>query len=240
MKKDPLMSIIMAVRSEKRNILPAVQGICNIDGNFELIFVEGHSEDGTLSEIKKVSSKKWRYPVRFAVQDGIGKKNAVLNGFNIAKGDILLMYDSDGEIPTSEIEKFYNELKKNQNIFVCGNRFIKGRKKKMHPLNWAGNFMFALIVSYITKYKFRDALLGIKGFWHKHYHAMIKSGTFNNDFDRFAELDLIFGAKRIGLKFKTIPAKYESRRYGKTKVNRTKTGWNLLKRCFLELRLQFI
>lgn len=236
--KQPLASIVMAVRNELGNIEPTIKGINELDGNFELIFVEGHSKDGTFEEIKKLAGKNWRYPIRFAVQDGIGKKDALLKGFDMANGDILLMYDLDGEIPPSQIGKFYEALGKDENLLAIGNRFVKGRTRKIHPLNWIGNLFFALLVSILTGQRVRDALLGIKGFWRRHYSAMKSAGVFENDYDRFAEFDLLFGASRLGLKIKTIPTAYYHRRYGETKVHRFRTGWQFLKRCFSEFFYQ--
>lgn len=226
----------MAVRNELKNIEPVVKAINDFEGKFELIFVEGHSNDGTLEEIKRISSMKWKYPIKVITQEGVGKKNALLKGFEIAKGDILLMYDLDGEIPSSSIMTFYKELKKDENLFVCGNRFLKGRVKSMHALNWTGNLLFAIMVSVITGHKLRDVLLGIKGFWSKHYKEMKSIGTFDNNYDRYGELDLIFGASRIGLKIKPIPIRYEHRRYGVSKVNPYKTGFFLVIRCLLEIK----
>ncbi len=238
MKQEPLMSVVMAVRNERGNIEPTVKGINELEGNFELIFVEGHSSDGTFEEIKIIASLDWSYPIKFAKQDNVGKKDALLKGFEMAVGEILLMYDLDGEIPISEIGNFYKELERNENLFVLGNRFVAGRSRKIHPLNWLGNLFFALAVSFLTGRFIRDALLGIKGFWRQHYLAMRASGTFDNDYDRFAELDLIFGACRLGLDIKSIPARYDYRHYGETKVKRFRTGWQLLKRCFLEFFYQ--
>jgi len=240
MIKEPLTSIVMAVRNELKNIEPTVKAINSFKGNFELIFVEGHSDDGTLEEIKRISSLKWKYPIRFVVQDGIGKKNALLKGFEMAKGNILLMYDLDGEIPSSAIMTFYDELKKDENIFVCGNRFVKGRVKSMHPLNWTGNLLFAFVSSIITGHKFRDVLLGIKGLWKKNYKKMKSTGTFSNNYDRFGELDLVFGSSYIGLNIKQIPTQYLHRHYGSSKVNPYKTGWLLIIRCLLEIKRKII
>lgn len=240
MRKDPLLSIIMAVRNELKNIEPVVKAINKFKSNFELIFIEGHSTDGTLEEIKRLASLKWNYPIRFVVQDGDGKKNAILNGFDMAKGDILLVYDLDGEIPPSSIMTFYNELKRDENLFLCGNRFVKGRIKRMQPLNWTGNLLFAIAVSIIIKRNLRDVLLGIKGFWKKHYKDMRSTGTFDNSYDEYGELDLIFGASRIKLKIKPIPTRYENRRYGFTKVNPYTTGPLVILRILLEMKRNII
>ena len=80
----------------------------------EIIFVEGHSKDGTLDEIKrvvKVYHKKRN--VKYTVQPGIGKGDAVREGFRIAKGDILMILDGDLTVAPQDLSKFFDVIATN-------------------------------------------------------------------------------------------------------------------------------
>jgi hypothetical protein len=49
------------------------------------------------------------------------------------------------------------------------------------------------------------------------------------DFDPFGDLELIFGASKLGLKAVEIPIRYTSRTYGETQISRFRHGFVLLR-----------
>jgi glycosyltransferase, family 2 len=60
--------------------------------NFEHIIVDGGSQDGTLSIIKKYEGK---YPMRWISEPDNGMYDAISKGFKMAKGDIFCWINSD-------------------------------------------------------------------------------------------------------------------------------------------------
>jgi hypothetical protein len=79
----PSCSVVVPCRNEKGNIEPLVQALPPIGESMEIIFVEGHSLDGTYEECLRV---KDAYPDRQIVveqQDGVGKVDAVRKGFGL-------------------------------------------------------------------------------------------------------------------------------------------------------------
>ncbi|MCK4798924.1 MAG: methyltransferase domain-containing protein, partial [Spirochaetes bacterium] len=81
------VSVIIAARNEKGNIENAVKRIPKMGKHTEIIFVEGYSTDNTLEEIKRVAKKyKNVLDIKYAVQDGKGKGDAVRKGFAMATG----------------------------------------------------------------------------------------------------------------------------------------------------------
>src|SRR3990167_6998348 len=61
----------------------------------EILFVEGHSTDGTREEIKRVMKKYPRKNVRVVSQPGKGQGDAIRVGFKKAKSDIIILYEGD-------------------------------------------------------------------------------------------------------------------------------------------------
>ena len=51
-------------------------------------------------------------------QSGIGKGNAVREGFDLATGDILMILDADFTMPPEELPKYYNVLANGQGDFA--------------------------------------------------------------------------------------------------------------------------
>ncbi len=90
---NPSVTIVVPCRNEKGNIEDVVQRIPPFCSDMEIIFVEGHSTDGTLDEINRVINVNLDKDIKVLVQDGRGKGDAVRKGFNYARGDVLMILD---------------------------------------------------------------------------------------------------------------------------------------------------
>lgn len=72
------VSVIVPVRNEKGNIENAVKRLPRLGKHTEVIFVEGHSTDGSREEIQRVCEKyKDEWDLRYTTQEGKGKGDAV-------------------------------------------------------------------------------------------------------------------------------------------------------------------
>ena len=77
--------------------------------NYELIFVDDGSTDGTLSQLETISEKDERVKViRFT--RNFGQQAAVLAGFRQSAGPVMLQLDSDLQNPPEEIPKLLDAL----------------------------------------------------------------------------------------------------------------------------------
>ena len=239
----PSLSIIVPARNEAGTIERIVQELPTLGVFTEIIFVEGHSGDHTLKEIKRVV-KKYRLNKRinFAVQKGKGKGDAVRLGFNMAKGDILTIYDADMTVPAEEIHKFYRALIENRGDFINGSRLVYPlEKQSMRFLNFLGNKFFSFTFSVILGQPLEDTLCGTKLLWSEDYLKIKKNRDFFGDFDPFGDFDLLFGAAKLNLKIVDMPVHYKERTYGTTNIQRWSHGWLLLKMVAFSLRkLKFV
>ncbi len=124
-------SVVIPARNEKGNIEKAVQRIPALGRSTEIIFVEGHSRDGTLEEIRRVCRRHARRrELRYYVQKGIGKADAVRTGFEHARGDILLILDADLTVPPEELPKFFAALAGGRGEFINGTRLVYPLEKR--------------------------------------------------------------------------------------------------------------
>ena len=231
----PTLSIVVPARNEEKYIEKIVQRVSAVSFpcEYELIFVEGHSKDKTLEEIKRVvEDYKTRMSIRYATQDGIGKADAIWKGFGIANNDILMILDADLTVQPEDLPKFYQAATVGSDIFVNGSRLVYPMENgAMRPLNYLGNKFFAVLLSLITQQKMTDTLCGTKVIYRSQFQKIKDSGLIERLTDPFCDFTLILGAKKLGLKIVETPIAYKKRIYDGTKIRRFRDGWKLLKIC---------
>ncbi|MEI7463593.1 MAG: bifunctional class I SAM-dependent methyltransferase/glycosyltransferase family 2 protein, partial [Candidatus Taylorbacteria bacterium] len=139
-KRDYSTTILIPCRNEKGNIENAIKRIPRFCPDIEIIFVEGHSKDATLSEIHRVINCYKNLDIKVLVQPGIGKADAVRAGFSIARGEILMILDADLTMPPEDLPKFYQAITNNKGEFVNGSRLVYPMEKdSMRFLNRIAN-----------------------------------------------------------------------------------------------------
>mgnify|MGYP001182617787 FL=1 len=233
----PSTTIVIPCRNERGNILPAVQRLPEFNSDMEILFVEGHSSDGTLEEINRVIKEFPHKNIRVTVQDGMGKGDAVRKAFKMASNDILMILDADLTVPPEDLIKFYNAISSGKGEFINGTRFIYPMEKgAMRWLNVGGNLFFAWVFSWLLNQRFTDTLCGTKVLSKEHYKSIAKNRSYFGDFDPFGDFDLIFGATKLNLKVVEIPIRYAERTYGTTQISRFRHGLMLLRMVFFAFR----
>lgn len=237
------VSVIIPARNEKGNIEKAVKLIPKMGKHTEIIFVEGHSNDGTLEEIKRVYNKYAdKRDIKYFVQNGIGKGDAVRKGFCEAKGDILMIFDADLTVPPNDLIKFYDAISSGKGEFINGSRLVYPMEDEaMRTLNIFGNKFFSIMFTWILGQKLKDTLCGTKVLFKKNYQKIQQNRCYFGDFDPFGDFDLIFGSAKLNLKIVEIPIRYKARVYGTTNISRFKHGLLLLKMVIFSLnKIKFI
>lgn len=241
--EDSSVSVIIPARNEKGNIEQALRRLPRLGSSVEVIFVEGHSTDGTLEEIKRVEKVYGdKKNVRCLIQSGKGKADAVRCGFDVATSDILMILDADLTVPPEELPKFYEALKSGRGEFVNGSRLIYPMEKEaMRFLNVLGNKFFSSMFSWLLGQRIKDTLCGTKVLWRSDYRIIAEGRSYFGDFDPFGDFDLLFGAAKLNLKIVELPVHYKARTYGSTQIQRWKHGWLLLKMAVFAMRkIKFI
>jgi SAM-dependent methyltransferase len=224
-------SVIIPCRNEKGNIEAAINRLPQFCEDLEVIFIEGHSKDGTFDEIKRVAMVYGsEIKIRYAQQDGIGKHDAMKKGYAMAEGDILMILDADLTVAPEDIPKFYQALISGKGNFINGSRLIYPMQDQaMRFLNLKANMTFAYIFSWLLNQRLSDTLCGTKVLTKEHYHRIEEGRAYFGDFDPFGDFDLIFGASKQNLKIIDLPIRYANRNYGETQISRFSHGWLLLR-----------
>lgn len=237
-KSKPSLSIVIPARNEKGNIENALKRMPSFGGaKREIIFVEGHSSDGTWEEINRVASiYKDRFDIKTYQQTGKGKSDAVRLGFSHASCDLLTILDADLTMPPELLESFYNAYCEGLSDFVNGSRLVYPMEgNAMRFLNRLGNIFFAKALSLVLGVNLGDSLCGTKLLSRNDYERMTAWRNDFGDFDPFGDFELLFPAAILCLGIVDVAIRYRDRVYGSTNIRRFYHGWMLLRMTVIGL-----
>lgn len=228
----PSLSVVIPARNERGNIENALIMLDELrDIDLEIIFVEGHSNDGTWEEIERVSKAYAdKYAIKCFKQTGKGKADAVRLGFAHADKDLLTILDADLTMPPERLRSFYDAYCSGKADFVNGSRLVYPMEgQAMRPLNHLGNIFFAKALSFVLGASIGDSLCGTKLLSRRDYDRFCKWRADFGDFDPFGDFELLFPAAQLGLGIVDVPIRYKDRTYGSTNISRFRHGIMLLK-----------
>lgn len=221
--KTPTVTVLLAVRNERGNIHKIVEAMPLMGSATELLFIEGHSSDGTFEEIERVAAgHAGSVIIRGLRQPGKGKGNALHYGMEQAKGDIIVIYDGDFTVHPSELPKLVEVLASGKAEYLNGSRLVYPLEKgAMRFLNLLGNKFFSFLFSWLFRQKLIDSLSSVKVFSRRDYHRM------SLRMDPFGDFDILFGVAMQQLKMREIPVHFAERTYGVTKMQPFRHAWML-------------
>src|SRR5688572_8260246 len=240
--KQPTVSVVVPARNEAGNIASIFERLPSLGGGSELIFVEGGSTDNTYEEIERAIAANPDTPSVLLKQTGSGKGDAVRLGFSHARGDVLMILDSDLSVPPEDLPRFLHVLASGKAEFANGSRLVYPMEKEaMRFLNLLGNKFFSLAFSWLLEQPLKDTLCGTKALWKTDYDKIAANRKYFGDFDPFGDFDLLFGAAKLNLKIVEVPIRYRDRMYGTTNIQRWSHGWLLIKMvAFAAGRIKFV
>jgi hypothetical protein len=235
--EKPSLAVVVPARNEKGNIEPLFGRLGNLNCDIELIFVEGHSNDGTWEEIlrcQKIYGDRFR--IQAHKQTGKGKVDAVRVGFQHAKSDLLTILDADLTMPPELLNRFYDAYCRGDGDFVNGNRLLYPMEgDAMRFLNWLGNLFFARSMSFVLDSYLGDTLCGTKLMSRHDYARAVRWRNDFGDFDPFGDFEILFPAAILGLGIVDVPIRYRARTYGSTNIARFRHGLMLLRMVMVGL-----
>lgn len=226
------LSIVIPARNERGNIENAIKRLPNFSGaSVEVIFVEGHSTDGTWEEIQRLLPVYGeRLRVSAYQQQGRGKNDAVRLGFSRATMDLVTILDADLTMPPEMLPRFYLAYQQGHGEFINGNRLTYPMEgEAMRFLNRLGNSFFAKALSAVLGMRIGDSLCGTKLLARRDYERIVAWRQRFGDFDPFGDFELLFGAAELALGVTDLPVRYAARTYGQTNISRFRDGYQLLR-----------
>lgn len=202
------LSIIIPAYNEERRIVSTLQKMMDYlsakDFAWEIILVDDGSIDRT-SEVARGMIKDERLTV---IKNPVnqGKGYSVKKGVLASNGEVILFSDADLSTDIEELDKMLLWINNGYDI-VIGSRALPESIIAVHQ-PWyrqtMGKIFNLLVRTFILK-GFKDTQCGFKCFKRK---AAMK--VFNlQKFTGFAfDVEILFAAKRLGLKIKELPVKW--------------------------------
>ncbi len=236
---DPPKSctVLIPCRNEKGNIEPAVKRLPSFCDDIEILFVEGHSSDGTFEEAQRVAAAYPDRDIRVMQQDGVGKGDAVRKGLDAARGEAWMILDADLTVPPEQLPKFWKALCEGRGELIQGSRLVYPMEgQAMRTINLIGNRGFSYLFSWLLNQRITDTLCGTKVMRKADYQTLQENRAYFGDFDPFGDFDFIFGASKLNMPILEIPIRYQDRAYGETQISRWRHGMLLIRMVIFAFR----
>ncbi len=214
-----MISVVIPVYNEEKNIAPLISRLkksLKHYGNYELLFIDDNSTDksGRILDgyAKKLPSvrvvhKIWNKGVGFAIKEG----------FNQAKGDIIVTMDGDLSHLPEDIPKLVSAL--DSADIALGSRFVDGGRLETDIYRNFITRSFNFITGMLLGISLHDMTTGFRA----HKRKVLDSISLkSNDFELHIEIPI--KAHKKGFKIAEVPIHYEKRHGGESKLRYSKVG----------------
>jgi glycosyltransferase involved in cell wall biosynthesis len=203
------ISVIIPVYNEEKNVSILMDKVIHASGlvgkEWEVIFIDDGSIDGTFSELKKIKEK---IPQVKIIHFGInaGKAAAYTAGFQLASGNVIITMDGDLQDDPAEISSFLSTLAKGADLVVGWKYKGKGSTGKAVPSK-----IFNSLLSLLTGLKINDSNCPFRAM----KKEVAKSLNIYGDLYRFIPyLAFQKGYKVTEIKVENYPRQFGSSKYG--------------------------
>lgn len=220
------ITIVVPTLNEVENVTPLTKRIHksmdDADISYELLFIDDHSDDGTIEKIQILSRK---YPISLQLKQGKrGKAQSIIQGFNASKTKLVCMIDADLQYPPEDIPKMVKKLVRN-------NADVALSQRRDVDAGFVRNF-----VSRCFNLVFIQALFGIKYDTQSGLKVLRRSVYMDMKLKPSQwsfDLEFIVNCLLNRARILTHDIKFGSRQSGEAKVNLIKTSFELAKSSLL-------
>jgi glycosyltransferase involved in cell wall biosynthesis len=211
--KVEMVSVVIPTLNEAGNILEAVTKIHkDLDYPKEIIVVDGNSTDGTKEIVKDTNF------CRLIIEPRRGYGLALKTGMKNAKGNIIVMVDGDGTYEVRHINRMLAKMIEDDADMVLATRMYDPNKA-MGLMNFIGNKVITFCFDFLYSQFLSDTQSGFRAISHE---AIDSVNLVESDMAFATEMLIKFTKK--GFKMVEIPTTYKSRKYGKPKLRKFKSG----------------
>jgi dolichol-phosphate mannosyltransferase len=240
------ISIIIPTYNERENIMPLVERIHHAlaPRDYEAVFVDDNSRDGTAELINSMSGK---YPVRALVRkDERGLATAVIHGIEHSEGDIIVVMDADLQHPPEVIPDLLSKVESGADMAIAS-RYVAGGGMKEWGLTRRIISKGAIVLAHLLLPTIRKVKDPMSGFFAFKRQALGKARLSPRGYKILLEI-LIVGKFQNAAE---VPFTFESRSLGQSKLNareqieylkhlfilmwRTGELWRFIKFCLVGL-----
>lgn len=213
--------IIIPTYKEKDNVERMVRKIISLNKEFDVLFVDDSSPDGTADIIRSLQ-EEFQGRIHLEERKGkLGLGTAYIHGFKwaIDKGyDFIFEMDCDFSHNPDDLEKLYDACSKEGADLSIGSRYVRGGKVSNWPLKRILMSYFASVyVRMILWISIKDTTAGFKCYRREVLEKIHLDGV---TFKGYAfQICMKYAAKRHGFKITEVPITFVDREFGESKMS---------------------
>ena len=216
MAQAPRISVVIPVCNEQDTVVDLCSSIESaVSEPHEVVFVDDGSVDNTWDRLRRLHRPGLVRLVRF--RRNFGKTAALMAGFGLSRGEVVLTMDGDLQDDPAEIPRFLAKLAEGHDLVV-------GWKKRRHdPFSKVlASKLFNLVVRRATGVPLHDMNCGFKAY----VGEVARSMRLRGEMHRFVPVLLAAEGRRVT----EIEVTHHPRKHGKSKY-----GFSRLFKGFFDL-----
>ena len=183
--------------------------------SYEILVMTDGCMDNTVSMVKEFCAS---HPQVFNYnhKDRRGKGGGIIEGFRLAKGEVIICADADGSVSAEMLYKLISCL--NDSDGVIASRYVRGAKIDIkQPISRRiASRTFNIMVRFLLGLPFRDTQCSGKVLRRHAIERIIDSiSTLNFAFD----IDLLYQLRKHGFKIREVPVAWNDEKGGTVRLS---------------------
>lgn len=150
--ENPSISIIIPAKNEAQGLKSFLPMLCEHYAHCEIILVDDGSSDGTAEVAKTFGIEVISHPY------SMGNGAAIKTGARVAKGDILIFMDGDGQHQSTDIPALLAQFQKGYDLVVGA----RSKHQQANTWRWLGNSLYNAIASRLVGQPVLDLTSGFR------------------------------------------------------------------------------
>lgn len=117
------ITVVVAFRNEEKVIHHLIHSLKNLnypEDNLEVILIDDHSEDNSFNVVKSLIYDNPNFKLVSLNVGRAGKKAAISQAVEVAKGEIIVTTDADCQVPVNWLDKINDAFKSDDTNMVFG------------------------------------------------------------------------------------------------------------------------
>jgi glycosyltransferase involved in cell wall biosynthesis len=212
--KKTLVSIVIPVYNEAENVAllhgEIAAAVKNRPEDYEIIFVDDGSSDGSLAALKALHDRDPRVKV-VLFRKNFGQSAAISAGFERCRGEVVVAMDADLQNDPADIPLLVDRVAEGFDI-------VNGWRKNRHD-KWltrrVPSFFGNKLISWITGVKIHDYGCTLRGF----RSDVVKNLRLYGEMHRYIPAI----ASRMGIRSAEVVVNHRERRFGRSKYGLGRT-----------------
>ena len=209
------LSVVIPVYNEAETVGSVIQKVLTeVPVDLEIVVINDGSTDGTAEGLERIAAAESR--VRLVHQKNAGKTAALAKGFELTRGDIVIIQDADLEYDPGEIIHVIEPILSGRADVVYGSRFLVRRAARvLFYYHFLANSFLTFLSNVLTNLNMTDVETGYKAF----RGDIIRNMKFQSK-GFGIEIEVTARIARLGVRVYEVPISY----YGRTYLEGKKIG----------------